>query len=332
VNIFDFLLFGLFKNTKAAQCKNLVHYKNIFAYTHTQLNKKPRVIVFYFLIMTRVLINFCSIEELMSLPGIGAKGADKILEIREAKGDLELEDLSQVPYLRRTPQLIKCLDFTPFEDKEGLGERSGSLDERHRERVRSVDQLVEEWEGTGPGHASGMGKDWGQLGKVLSKGGKSYHSKQEGDWWQQSQSPERLEDEYSELEAAFIEKPTPGGYKSKSAPGQSKSPSVRRTHRCDFELESSSDERYLAYMHDFHIRDSDIRAGYAFPRGPGLPHSGVLACHRGNETQDYRGEMNVPGIRTVAPTHREHYWQERGVVIPLRGTPQGGGVGNILTP
>jgi hypothetical protein len=24
-----------------------------------------------------------------------------------------------VPYLRLTPQLIKCLDFTPFEDKEG---------------------------------------------------------------------------------------------------------------------------------------------------------------------------------------------------------------------
>jgi hypothetical protein len=46
--------------------------------------------------------------------GIGAKGADKILEIREAKGDLELEDLSQVPYLRLTPQLIKCLDFTRF--------------------------------------------------------------------------------------------------------------------------------------------------------------------------------------------------------------------------
>ena len=79
---------------------------------------------YYFLIMTRVLINFCSTEELMSLPGVGAKGADKILEMREAKGDLEFEDLrlSQVPYLRLTPQLIKCLDFTPFEDKEGLGE------------------------------------------------------------------------------------------------------------------------------------------------------------------------------------------------------------------
>ena len=55
----------------------------------------------------------------MSLPGIGAKGADKILELREAKGDLELEDLNQVPYLSLTPQLINCLDFTSFEDKEG---------------------------------------------------------------------------------------------------------------------------------------------------------------------------------------------------------------------
>ena len=53
----------------------------------------------------------------MSLPRIGVKGADKILELREAKGDLELEDLNQVPYLRLTPQLIKCLDFTPFEDR-----------------------------------------------------------------------------------------------------------------------------------------------------------------------------------------------------------------------
>ena len=75
----------------------------------------------------------------MALPGVGAKGADKILEMREAKGDLELENLSQ---------LIKCLDFTPFEEGEGLGERRGSLDERHRERVRSGDRLVEEWEGT----------------------------------------------------------------------------------------------------------------------------------------------------------------------------------------
>jgi hypothetical protein len=133
-----------------------------------------------------VLINFCSFVELMPLPGIGAKGADKILEMREAKGDLELEDLNHVPYLRLTPQLIKCLDFTPFEEGEGLGERRGSLDKRHKERVRCVDQLVQEWERTVPGPAPGMGKDWGQLSKVPSKGGKSYQIKQEGLWWQKS--------------------------------------------------------------------------------------------------------------------------------------------------
>jgi hypothetical protein len=52
--------------------------------------------------------------------------------------------------------------------------------------------------------------DWGQLDKVPSTGEKLYHSKQEGDWWQQSQSPERFEDEHSELEATFIERSTPG--------------------------------------------------------------------------------------------------------------------------
>jgi hypothetical protein len=34
------------------------------------------------------------------LPGIGAKVADKILELREAKGDLELDDLlPPIPFL-----------------------------------------------------------------------------------------------------------------------------------------------------------------------------------------------------------------------------------------
>jgi aminoglycoside phosphotransferase family enzyme len=42
------------------------------------------------------------------------------LELREAKGDLELDDLNQVPYLRITPQLLDCLDFTSFENKEGV--------------------------------------------------------------------------------------------------------------------------------------------------------------------------------------------------------------------
>jgi predicted DNA-binding helix-hairpin-helix protein len=70
--------------------------------------------------MTRVLINICSIEELMSLPGIGAKVADKILELRDAKGDLELDYLNQVPYLRLTPQLINCLGS--LYDRSGMGQ------------------------------------------------------------------------------------------------------------------------------------------------------------------------------------------------------------------
>ena len=113
----------------------------------------------------------------MSVPGIGAKEADRILELREAKGDLELDDLNQVPYLRITPQLLDCLDLTSFEKKEGVG----SLYDRHRERVRSVDKLIGKWDGTGQGQAKGRGKDIGSFDRVPSTGGKSYHSKQEGD-------------------------------------------------------------------------------------------------------------------------------------------------------
>jgi hypothetical protein len=71
--------------------------------------------------MPRVFINNCSIEELMSVPGIGAKVADTILDLREAKGDLELDDLNQVPYLRITQPLLDCLNFTSFENKERMG-------------------------------------------------------------------------------------------------------------------------------------------------------------------------------------------------------------------
>jgi hypothetical protein len=57
-----------------------------------------------------------------------------------------------------------------------------------------------------------------------------------------------------------------------------------------------NDERDWAYIHDFQIRDSDICAGYAFPRGTGLPRSGVSASQRGNEAQDYRGEMTAADL------------------------------------
>ena len=53
--------------------------------------------------MSRVLINFCPIEELMSLRGVWGGVADIILEIREANGNLQLEDLRHVPYLKLIP-------------------------------------------------------------------------------------------------------------------------------------------------------------------------------------------------------------------------------------
>jgi hypothetical protein len=51
--------------------------------------------------------------------------------------------------------LLDCLDFTSFENKEGVG----SLYNLHRERVRSVDKLMGKWDGTGQGQVKGRGKD-----------------------------------------------------------------------------------------------------------------------------------------------------------------------------
>ena len=98
----------------------------------------------------------------MSVPGIGAKVADKILDLRESKGDLELNNLNQVPYLGISQQLLDCLDFTSFELKEG----AGSLYNLHRERVRSVDKLIGKWDETGQGQVKGRGKDMGSFDRV----------------------------------------------------------------------------------------------------------------------------------------------------------------------
>ena len=55
----------------------------------------------------------------MTLLGVGAKVADKILDIREASGNLQLEDLRHVPYLKLTPQLVRYLDFSPLQEGGG---------------------------------------------------------------------------------------------------------------------------------------------------------------------------------------------------------------------
>ena len=155
----------------------------------------------------------------------------------------------------------------------------GSPYNRHRERVRSVDKLIGKWDGAGQGQVKGRGKEMGSFDKVPLTGERSYYNKQERDWWQQANLSERLDDDYSEMESTFMERQTPWGVKYTSAPGQNPPPSIRRSRRDD--LDSSSDERDRAYMQNVHIRDSDIRVGYAFPREPGLFHSGVLASGGG---------------------------------------------------
>ena len=54
------------------------------------------------------------------------------------------------------------------------------------------------------------GRIWVHLTESHYQGGKSYYSKQGGDWWQQSNLPDRVEDEYSEMEATIMERQTPG--------------------------------------------------------------------------------------------------------------------------
>ena len=76
-------------------------------------------------------------------------------------------------------------------------------------------------------------------------------------------------------------------------------------------------------MHPSQNRDTGMGAGYASPRGQGLLYHGVSNSQRGNEAHVYSGDLNGQGMQALIPTYREHYWQERGVVIPLRGTPEG---------
>jgi len=120
----------------------------------------------------------------------------------------------------------------------------------------------------------------------------------------------------------------PRGNKSESAPGHLQSPSVRRTRRDDFEIESNREERDRAYMHPSQNRDTGMGAGYASPRGQGLLYHGVSNSQRGNVAHDYSGDLNGQGMQALVPTYREHYWQERGD----RYSPGGGWSRDQQTP
>lgn len=233
------------------------------------------------------MINVCPIEELMSLPGVGEKVADIILEIRERNGNLQMEDLRHVPYLKLTPQLINCLDFSLLQEGERLGQRKGSIDDRHRERVQRVDQ--KRWWKSGKGQVQATHMEWQRIGdnyprankkgKSLIKlrrngtGGKGhYHLRgwrtTMARWIQLS----RRNRPPGEEDRGYVEGPR--RKKGESAPGQSK-PSVRRMRGDEFELDSCPQQRDRAHMHDFQNRPVGVGPESATHRGPPPVSGGV---------------------------------------------------------
>ena len=95
----------------------------------------------------KVKINYCGPRELAMLPGIGRTLAETILDLRDAKGDLTLDDLVHVKHLHVTPQLIDKLDFRPFEENE---EEDGYLGSGANDMAARVDQAIQNSKLKGP--------------------------------------------------------------------------------------------------------------------------------------------------------------------------------------
>ena len=81
--------------------------------------------------LQKVFINFCSYDELLSLPSVGEATADRIWDLRK-RGDITEESLAQVPHIRMH-EISQYIDYTTldhymfydslqdeFEDKCGL--------------------------------------------------------------------------------------------------------------------------------------------------------------------------------------------------------------------
>lgn len=102
----------------------------------------------------KLFINQCRYQNLLALPGVGRKMADRQWEILTTKGFIFEEDLATIPYLRITRALIDSIDFTILSDEtmnenfrceKGEGSR---VDQVHYERVKRLDNL---WASKGRG-------------------------------------------------------------------------------------------------------------------------------------------------------------------------------------
>jgi hypothetical protein len=62
--------------------------------------------------MANVKINTCSRWELLRLPGVGNKIADKICKMREEGVQFTRDNLVNIPYLANSPELFEMIDYT----------------------------------------------------------------------------------------------------------------------------------------------------------------------------------------------------------------------------
>ena len=93
--------------------------------------------------MARVHINSATFEELLSIPGVGAKIAAKIWELREDKGILELEDLREVPYMRITEAALESMDFSTSLPPNRGSNKFCKEEMGHQEKVQRIDSLIQ---------------------------------------------------------------------------------------------------------------------------------------------------------------------------------------------
>lgn len=87
----------------------------------------------------KLFINQCRYQNLLTLPGVGRRVADRIWEILTTKGFIVKEDLATIPYLKITRALIDSIDFSLLSDKtmnENFGCDKGEgnrVDQKHYE-------------------------------------------------------------------------------------------------------------------------------------------------------------------------------------------------------
>lgn len=90
----------------------------------------------------KVKINFCAPRELLSLPGIGRNLCDAILDLRESKGNIKLEDLAQVKHLQLSLNLVERLDFEPYEPFPQASFASDASRKNQDDMLSRVDQAI----------------------------------------------------------------------------------------------------------------------------------------------------------------------------------------------